>query len=540
MRSKIFILVLTLLLASFLRLWRLGDYPALNADEAAIGYNALSLIETRHDEHGNYWPIHFQSFNDYKPGLIFYLVLPVVKIFGLSVLSVRTLPAILGVASVLAIWFLVKEMFPKKEWLPEASALFLAISPWHIHFSRGAWEANVATFFVIAGVYSFIKASSYFKYYYLSVFMFVLSLYTYHSARVVVPILVVGLLVFNFSEIIKKKREFILPAMFGLILLMPLALDFSRGQVLSRASGVGLFADLGPLNRINEQRGEHAHPDGPGARLLHNRIGGYGMALLQNWADHFSGEFLFLSGDEIERNKVPGIGQMLTYAVVTLPLGAILMIREFEKSWKIVLLWLAAAPVAAALTFQSPHALRAQSMVIPLTIISAYGFVGVIQLVKQSGISKYLRHLSYIALLIIVVGSFMRYEKKYWLDMARELPFSSQYGVSELVSYMKDNSDKYDRVLITDRYDQPYVLFLFYLKYPPLKFQAEHDLTPRDQFGFSTVESFGKYEFGRVKYQEDRDGRVLMAGTDEEIPNEANVIFKVVDNKYKYFEIVEK
>src|SRR3989304_8512132 len=77
------------LLACFLRFYHLGSYPALNADEAAIGYNAYSLIQTGRDEHGNFWPIHFQSFNDYKPGFYFYLVVPFVKMLGLNEWAVR-------------------------------------------------------------------------------------------------------------------------------------------------------------------------------------------------------------------------------------------------------------------------------------------------------------------------------------------------------------------------------------------------------------------------------------------------------------------
>ena len=73
MKNKIIILTLLgCLLLTFIP----KDFPpALNADEAAFGYNAYSLVETGKDEHGNAWPIHFQSFNDYKPGFYFYLVL---------------------------------------------------------------------------------------------------------------------------------------------------------------------------------------------------------------------------------------------------------------------------------------------------------------------------------------------------------------------------------------------------------------------------------------------------------------------------------
>ena len=75
-RDKLKVLFLLIIILSiFLRFYKIGSYPALNADEAALGYNAYSLLKTGMDEHGNRFPIHFQSFNDFKPGFYFYLVL---------------------------------------------------------------------------------------------------------------------------------------------------------------------------------------------------------------------------------------------------------------------------------------------------------------------------------------------------------------------------------------------------------------------------------------------------------------------------------
>src|SRR3990172_5398650 len=107
---KKIILIAIVLLAAVLRFWQLGSYPAFNADEAAVGYNAYSLIQTGKDEHGNTWPVHFQSFNDYKPGLYFYLVLPFVKILGLNEWAVRIPGATLGVLTVLVVYYLVSEL----------------------------------------------------------------------------------------------------------------------------------------------------------------------------------------------------------------------------------------------------------------------------------------------------------------------------------------------------------------------------------------------------------------------------------------------
>src|SRR4030043_983600 len=108
---KKIIIIAVLLLSALLRFYRLDSYPALNADEAAIGYSAYSLIETGKDEHGNSWPIHFQSFNDYKPGLYFYLVLPFVRVLGLNEWAVRIPNAALSVLTVLVVYLLVNELF---------------------------------------------------------------------------------------------------------------------------------------------------------------------------------------------------------------------------------------------------------------------------------------------------------------------------------------------------------------------------------------------------------------------------------------------
>jgi hypothetical protein len=125
--------------------------------------------------------------------------------------------------------------------------------------------------------------------------------------------------------------------------------------------------------------------------------------------------------------------------------------------------------------------------------------------------------------------------------MAKEFPFSSQYGVPELVKYISSVQGDYENVIITTRYDQPYVLFLFYMNYPPKKFQKLHRLTSRDEYGFSTVGEFDKYVFKQIDWDADkivyRDS--LIVGTDEEIPQEANIIEQVYGtNGFLYFEIM--
>jgi len=520
---KKIILILILLLSIFLRFWHLGSYPTLNADEAAIGYNTYSLIKTGMDEHGNKWPLQFQSFNDYKPGFYFYLVLPFVKVFGLNEWSVRVPSAALGVLSVLVIYLFVKELFGDER-LALISAFFLAISPWHIHFSRGGWEVNVATFFILLGMWFLMKARKSAKYYSFGLISLALSLYVYHAARIIVPLLGFGYLIFYWKEIKVNLKKFLVALGIAFIVLLPLAVDMTKPDAISRAAGVGLFADIGPINRINEQRGQHDNMQGISSKLLHNKFVNYGLAFLENWSEHYHGLFLFVSGDDIQRNKVPETGQMYLYSALLLAIGLWIILKD-SKKWGIILWWLAVAPIAAALTFQSPHALRAQNMVIPLVIISSFGLLQILNWLGKKKNKVFVGFCKILIIIIIGLG-FTRYQHMYWIHMAKEYPYSSQYGVKELVNFVLENQDKYDKVFITERFDQPYILFLFYMKYPPEEFQKNHLLTPRDIYGFSTVRNFGKYIFGTINFEETKseNPNSLIIGAEEEIPVEANVV----------------
>lgn len=492
MRQNIFITFI-FVLAFLLRFINISSLPALNADEAAIGYNAYSLLQTGQDEHGNSWPVHFQSFNDFKPGLYFYIVLPFIKFLGITEMAVRLPSVFFGTLTVFVVYLLVRERFSKEKNLPEISALFLAISPWHIHFSRGGWEANVATLFITSGIYFFLKSARAQKYILLSGILFVASLYTYHSARVVTPLIVICLVLINRKLIFKNLKKIALYAFTCSLLLIPLILDLAKPGLMARASGVGLFSDLGPIWRANEQRGEHDDYQSFTAKLLHNRPVNYTLSFLNNYAKHFSGEFLFISGDSVQRSKVPETG------VVYLPdllfiLSGLIFIAKKPRSWGLIILWLGISPLASAFTFQSPSALRALNMVIPLTIISAYGALGLYGWLLRVRY-KLLCYCIIALFLAVSFWSVTRYLHQYYFHMAKTYDYSSNYAAKELVSYIKENYNSYSKFIVTQKYDQPYIFFLFYSKYEPKLFIPNHALSSRDEYGFSTVPEFDKYIF---------------------------------------------
>src|SRR3989338_5000574 len=131
------LLLFVLILASFLYFYKLGEIPnSLSDDEATVGYNAYSILTTGRDEFGKSFPIAFRFFGAYTPPLYVYLVVPVIKLFGLSVASLR-FPSGLGtiVGILIVYWFIKKLGFFKSSLAGLMGAFIFAVSPWVIYYA---------------------------------------------------------------------------------------------------------------------------------------------------------------------------------------------------------------------------------------------------------------------------------------------------------------------------------------------------------------------------------------------------------------------
>jgi 4-amino-4-deoxy-L-arabinose transferase-like glycosyltransferase len=447
---KKYLLLGIIILAAILRLLFLNKFPiGFNADEAAIGYNAYSLIETGRDEHQSSWPLVFRSFDDYKPPLYFYLVLPFVKVLGLNEWSVRLPSAILGIGMVYLIYLLAGEFFPKHKAVSYLAAFIVAISPWSLHFSRGGWEVNVATFLFLLGTYSFVK-----KKYLFSILAFVASLYTYHSARIIAPLLGLSLFLVYLRQIEWKK---LIPSIaLGVILTIPVLVQMFSPTGTSRFSGVSIFADSGPLSYVHEMRRLSKNPNSLLTKIRYNRYAAYTGKFISNYFSHFSPGFLFISGDRIDRSRVPGVGQLYLTFLPFLLIGLIYCLYNLKRRpYKLIILWLAIAPIPASLTFQSPHALRAENMIIPLALTIAIGIYR-----SALYINKHFKKFSIticLLLSLLLTLEFGRYLYQYYVVYPKDIPIAWQYGFRDLAEYVKVNYEKYDKIVISTRYDQPYI-----------------------------------------------------------------------------------
>ncbi|OGH03148.1 MAG: hypothetical protein A2798_01830 [Candidatus Levybacteria bacterium RIFCSPHIGHO2_01_FULL_37_17] len=516
-------LLLILAIASILRLWQLGvNPPSLDWDEASLGYNAYSILKTGADEYGNFLPTSIRSFNDYKPAAYVYLTIPSVFIFGLNEFAVRLPSAALGILTVLFTYLLVKELFKAKnlqfaEAAALVSALLLAISPWHLQFSRSAFEGNVGVFFFVGGIYFLLKALNKGLFFAPAFIFFVLTFYSYHSFRLVTPLFLLFSIFYFRKEILEKKKHFLVSALFALILTLPLLLSIFTN--LARFSSVTIFNSSGILDTSIKQLELDRERENVLGEIFHNRRVVYAQNILDGYLSHFDPVFLFLRGDSVERHHAIGMGMLYIIELPFLLVGIFYLSRKKDTGRLILLIWLLAAPAAASLATGTPHAIRAIAMIPVLQVITAIGIVAFYEWNKKAKLGKFI---------IFTFSALFLLNALYYLDMYYvHTPIENskywQYGYRQVFEYAKERQDKYDKIIVTYKYDQPYIYYLFFNKIEPSWYQKNWDYNNDGEIERMT-RIIGKYEFRNIDYAVDSKAKnVLLIGTPDEISQNASI-----------------
>jgi len=521
MKNKIIILII-FVIAILLRFWMLGENPpSLTWDEAAWGYNAYSIGINGRDELGRFLPLDYlESFGDFKPPVYAYLDVLPVKIFGLSEFAVRFPSALFGVLTVIATYFLVKRIFWKsklKESYALTSTLILAISPWHIMLSRAAFEANVATFFIVLGVWLFLLSMQSKRWILLlSAISFVLSIYTFNTARIVVPILVL-VLAFGFrKELLKGKKEVIIAIALGIILILPTVKFLISPQASLRFKEVNIFSDINVIKTSNQEIANDNNAFW--SKLIHNRRLLYSVEYIKHYFDNLSPNFLFIRGDGNPKFSTQNVGQMYIWDIPFFVVGAILIFRRKEGYWWLIPLWLAIGIIPAATARETPHALRIETTLPTFQILTAYGFV---QLYEK--ISKY-RHLIYTTLYLLLFLNFLYFYHDYLAHYPKIYSGEWQYGYKKSIDYVKNSQDKYDYIQIANGLGRPYIYYLFYTKTDPSYFRNTA-IIKREALGFVSVEKFDKYIFPKnYSYSLSENKKVLYINTPYNLPSGIKIL----------------
>lgn len=393
-----------------IRLYKFSSVPpGFYWEEAALGYDAYSVMLTGNDHHGTHLPLlSFESFGDWKPPLYFYAAIPSIYAFGLTPFAVRLPSLVAGVLLIIGVFvfgntffnFDTKIRFSNKKTtnfpsipvqIGLVAALLVAIEPWTVHFSRAAWEANVATALLLWGTtlifFAVSKHTNVVRIILslLSGLFLGLSMYTYHAARFIAPALFLLSLMYMLVHLFtaknakELKRHFLMVLVTsGAVLFLfatPIALKWNTIQISGRFETEGIFSSQTAAAASITAR--TLVGDSIFSRIIFHRYIFLTQEMLAGFTDHLDLSFLFLRGDDNLRHSLQGMGLLYFTDAVFLFAGVALLAGHDKKKLAFLLLVIAVCILPAAVTLPTPHALRILPSAPYFIILVAIGIVGI-------------------------------------------------------------------------------------------------------------------------------------------------------------------
>lgn len=514
-----YLFLFLLVLGFVLRFYKLGAVPlGLYQDETAIGYNAYSILKTGRDEYGKKFPMYFKSFGDYKLPVYVYLTSGAIWLFGMTEFAVRFPSALFGFLTLPLAYLLIKKLTPHqksgagytgKQNLALLAVGLLAINPWHLHYSRAAFEVSVGLFLLAAGwllianyfdkrkVIGLIMAST----------IFSLAAYTYNLTRILAPLLYAGLFLIhgNSAKLQNKfrKRDVWLGLVIFLVLMLPMGLTMAKPGGAGSAAGTLINTSAPIQAQILEFRGYLIKSPVVIRKFIFNQSTLTGWRYLKNIAGYFSVDFFFLNGSSHGNHGLGDMGQFYLFELPLILSGMAIIWRKKGIFGRSLLCWLILTVLTAALTREAPHATRSFFLILPMVIFSALGLLNTVDWLWRKKQIGYMTLLLFLILSLIVIFNLTYYFVDYYLVFPGKYARSWRAAEKELAEYLGSEEPKYQKIIIDKSADVKYTALLFYQKYSPLDFQQTAARTDDDSEGFNEVQKFGKYEIKDVNWDQD-------------------------------------
>jgi len=489
--KKIFwpLLIVIVVLGGYLRLINLDTNPPhLGNDEISIAYDGYSVRTVGKDEHGYWWPISFQSHQTYKAPLYAYLNMPINWLLGNTEYGVRLLSVLASLVAIIFIALIGKEIGGGNMGL--LAAVLLTINPKNIFASRIAFESNVAMAVLTVGLWAMIAFKQRQKNIMaiMAGLMLGLSIWGYHTEWGLVPMILVVWIWLSRKEV--KIIKWWPTVVLVLILATPIFYNFVKVQLFdpnNRASSQMWFSSGEFKDYLKNSS------DNPVKKVVKTVT-----VPVENYLQHFSLDVNFSSGMDLFNSRSPlNFGWFL---LATLPLVIIGLIngrKIFKNWWGWLISWWLLCPVIPAMT-GTVASVRNLAFIVPTCLIMAGGAREIYNL--KFKISKLGRWISYVLTILIVIN-FLIFTRAYYVHYPLDSGNNFQYGYKQAWEFMKPNINKYDRVVVENRFGQwgqfigvPHLYFGYFGAFTAEQMQQRDD---------KNGTKIGKYEFKYVDWNQE-------------------------------------
>jgi hypothetical protein len=214
--------------------------------------------------------------------------------------------------------------------------------------------------------------------------------------------------------------------------------------------------------------------------------------IINHYIEYFLPYFHFGPGDTDLMHQVPGFGNSYNFLSPFFYLGIIVCILGLfkkisikkidSKIYQLLLAWLLLFPLAASLTTLHNMVLRTIHG-LPLVVIFFILFCDYI----WPFLKKQFKAIFIVAIFLMGMANLYEFNRTYFNWYPKMSFVAFQYGISESLTYLDQNQDKFEKVVIDTRINQPYIFYLFFSKFDPNKLNY-----------ISPMNSSSKYTFNKI------------------------------------------
>ncbi|CAN5171864.1 hypothetical protein BH11PAT1_BH11PAT1_1280 [soil metagenome] len=395
-----------ILLGIFLRLYQLDTLPGgIFSDEISIAVNAKTIAENGVDEYGRTFPFGFESLSDYKMPLYIYLTAGVYKILGPIVLTVHMVAAISSVISIFLLGYFTYILFPRKKNLFYYAMISIAFCFLHIHFSRIAYETMLSTTFLLIyliALYQTIHYPTEKKWLIIGSIGIIFSLWSYYAARFIIPVFTFLVCLVCLYRIEKNKKLVMRNIVIYLLVTTLAFIPALLGANVDKRPASYLLIDV------------------KGQTLI-EKIFSKMQSIAASFLWMFNLEFLFQKGDVFAyRHGTKEVGIYPSLFVVPYLVAVVQLLKIYSiKNFSIVYISLFAliASLPSALTSGVPYAPRLLPMLIPFSLLIAYGMYYSIEFINKQKL--FAKATIYIVIAIIFVYQILSYSHIYFIHFKK-------------------------------------------------------------------------------------------------------------------------
>lgn len=442
------VVVAIVALAAFVRLYQLDSIPnGMNQDEASIGYDAWALWNYGIDRNGYVFPVYPVTWGAGQGPLGMYIASVSLGILGPSLFAYRLPFALLGIGTIVVLYFFLRRGFGRMAAL--VGIALLAFAPWHVVLSRWGLDANPLPFFVLVGVALFMRGADLRRTgpYLASAAFFSLALYVYGAAMVAVPILLVISAAYAMRAGRMTWRQLLLAMLVFFVVLIPL-MAFYAINLLGLPEVRTPFFSIPRLTALRSGSVFLPLDSTLPRRMLHSA-----KTLLL---------YLTVGTADSPVNQVPGFGivYLFTFPLTLVGLASCLkrglLSHEFRGE-TLLSAWFIGASVLCLLI--DPNINRLSVLFLPVVCFLAYGVCWV---ARRS-------FPAFVVAAATLAAASCLFCATYFGSFRETTAEAFQSGLGDALAYAQSNGDGPIYCTATDT-NGAYVIALFYCKIPPQDF----------------------------------------------------------------------